>query len=130
MLITVNRTDKTSDGLFGYLEIDTNPFRCVTMEISALCIPVGAYPIQWMWSDHFQQIMPQIMVPGRTAIELHWSNRPSQLEGCIALGTSKELGGDCIDESKIAWVGFIKAILNQPNLTLKVSEDYGPSAVA
>jgi hypothetical protein len=81
-----------------------------------------------MWSDHFQQIMPHIIVPGRTAIELHWANRPTQLEGCIALGTSTELSKDCIWESKNAWVGFIKAVLNEPNLTLKVVEDYGPVA--
>jgi hypothetical protein len=130
MLITVHRTDKTADGIFGYLEIDINPFRCVTMEILSLCIPAGTYPVQWMWSNHFQQIMPQILVPGRTAIEAHWANFPTQLEGCIALGTSKELGSDCIGESKIAWTKFIMAILNQPNLTIKVLEDYGPSAVA
>ena len=130
MIITVYRTDKTADGLFGHLEIDTDPFKCVTMEISSLCIPAGVYPLQWMWSEHFQQIMPHILVPGRTAILFHWANYPPQLQGCVALGTSTELSQDCIWESKIAWVGFIKAILNQPNLTLKVIEDYGPTATA
>ncbi len=125
MVITVTRTNKTSDGIFGNLALDGNSFKCVTMEITSLCIPVGIYAIQWMWSDHFQQIMPEILVPGRVAIELHWANYPKQLEGCIALGTMYELSKDCLDESKIAWTGFIKAILNQPNLTLKVIEDYG-----
>lgn len=124
MLITVNRTNRTSDGIFGTLSIDTSGFKCVTMEILSLCIPAGIYGVQWMWSEHFQQIMPQILVPGRVAIEIHWANIPTQLEGCIALGTTTQLSADNIKESKDAWVGFIKAVLNQP-LTLKVAEDYG-----
>lgn len=123
MVITVTRTNKTTDGIFGNLSLDTNPFRCVTMEIATRAIPVGIYGVDWMWSDHFQQVMPQLIVPGRTAIELHWANFPLQLEGCIALGTTVELSKDWITESKIAWVSFIKAILNQPVLTIKVVED-------
>lgn len=124
MLITVTRTAKSKDGIFGNLQIDNGSFKCVTMEILSLCIPAGIYGMTWMWSDHFQQIMPQIIVPGRIAIEQHWANYPNQLEGCQALGTSLELSLDMITESKIAWVGYIKAILNQPNLTLKVVEDF------
>lgn len=124
MVITVRRTNKTSDGLFGNLAIDLSPFKCVTMEIGSLCIPAGIYGVHWMWSDHFQQIMPQIVVAGRVAIEIHWANYPKQLEGCLALGTSADVPGDSINESKKAWIGFIKEILNQPALTLKVIEDY------
>lgn len=124
MVITVTRTNKTKDGIFGNLSLDTNSFKCVTMEIASLCIIPGIYEVKWMWSDHFQQIMPQVLVAGRTSIELHWANTPNQLEGCIALGTTIELSQDWINESKIAWVSFIKAILNEPVLTLKVVEDY------
>lgn len=67
--------------------------------------------------------MPQIIVPGRVAIEMHWANVPSQLEGCCALGTETELANDRIDESKYAWVLFIKYILNEP-LTIKIIEDF------
>jgi Family of unknown function (DUF5675) len=123
MIVTVTRTNKTSDGIFGNLAIDTNPFKCVTEEILSMSISVGTYPMAWMLSEHFDQIMPHIIVPGREAIEIHWANYPKQLEGCIALGTEVELSNDCIDESKIAWKGFIKAILNQPNLMLKIVED-------
>jgi len=130
MIITVYRTDKTNDGIFGHLEIDTDPFKCVTMEITDKAIQPGVYAVRWMWSEHFQQVMPYIVVAGREAIEFHWANRPTQLEGCIALGTSTELPIDTIWESKKAWVGFIKAVINEPNLTLKVIEDYGPVASA
>lgn len=124
MIITVTRTNKTSDGIFGNLSIDSTYFKCVVMENLSKQIPAGTYPIKWMWSDHFQQIMPQIIVPGRIAIEQHWANRPNQLEGCQALGTETELSEDFISESKIAWVGYIKSILNQPNLMIKIVEDF------
>lgn len=124
MIITVTRTNKTTDGLFGNLMIDVDPFKCVTMEIASLCIPAGTYPIEWMWSNHFQQIMPHVIVPGRVAIEQHWANKPDQLEGCQALGTETQLGADCIDESKDAWIAYVKIILNQPSLMLKIVEDY------
>jgi hypothetical protein len=125
MIVTVIRTHQTDDGIFGNLAIDMNPFKCLTMELLSLAIPVGAYPVAWMWSEHFQQIMPQIIVPRREAIELHWANIPTQLEGCVALGTEVEILNDRIDESKAAWIGFIKAILNQPALMIKILEDYG-----
>lgn len=124
MVITLIRKNRTNDGIFGMLSLDTDPFKCVTMEIASLCIPVGIYGMDFMWSDHFQQIMPHIIVPGRTAIEIHWANYPSQLEGCIALGTVFDSGNDQIIQSKVSWIGFIKSILNQPNLTLKVNEDF------
>lgn len=122
MVIVVTRKNRTNDGIFGMLSLDTDPFKCVTMEIASLCIPAGIYGMDFMWSDHFQQIMPHIIVPGRSAIEIHWANYPYQLEGCIALGTT--IGIDSINQSKNAWVSFIKAILNQPILTLKVVEDF------
>lgn len=124
MIITIRRTNKTNDGIFGNLSLDTNSFKCVTLENLSLAIAVGSYPIVWMWSEHFGQIVPQIVVPNRTAIEIHWANVPSQLEGCIALGTETELNQDAISQSKIAWIGFIKAILNEPSLMLKLAEDF------
>jgi len=124
MIVTVARTAKTSDGIFGNLIIDGDPFKCVTEENMALCIPAGVYDLVWMWSEHFQQIMPHVLVPGRVAIEIHWANYPKELEGCVALGTNAEIASDCIDESKVAWISFIKAILNQPGLKIKITEDY------
>ena len=124
MLVTTTRTNKTSDGIFGNLLIDNSPFKCLTLERLGMEIPIGIYDIQFMWSNHFQQIMPQIIVPGRVAIEQHWANYPIQLDGCQALGTQAEISADCLDESKVAWTAYIQVILNQPALKLKVVEDY------
>ena len=68
MLITTTRTNKVIDhptlgiGLFGNLMIDSNPFKCLILERGGVEIPVGVWPIQWMRSIHFQQIMPHVIV--------------------------------------------------------------------
>lgn len=125
MIVTVTRTSKSKDGIFGNLAVDIDPFKCVTLENLAMAITPGTYDLTFMWSEHFQQIMPHIIVPGRVAIEVHWANYPVQLEGCVATGTAVELEPDCIDQSKIAWVGFVKTISDQPAIKFKVVEDYG-----
>lgn len=127
MLITVTRTSKTVDGIFGNLSVDVDPFKCVTLEKMATAIPAGTYDLLFMWSEHFQQIMPHVIVPGRVAIEVHWANYPVQLDGCLALGTATELSADCIDQSKVAWIGFAKTITDQPAVKIKYVEDYGPN---
>ena len=108
MHITVTRTNKSPDGAFGIATADMSSYKCVTEENLAKIIPPGTYSVLFMWSDNFQQIMPHIIVPGRTAIEIHWANFPIQLEGCLALGTAEEISADCIDQSKIAWTAFVQ----------------------
>jgi hypothetical protein len=124
MIIIVTRTNKSQDGIFGTLSIDIDPYKCVTLENLALEIPVGIYPVIYRWSEDFQQIMPHIVVPTRTAVMFHWANWPKQLLGCIALGTEEDFKDDMVTESKDAWIKFAEAITDQPNLTLKVEEDY------
>lgn len=145
MLITVTRTSKTIDSYFGNLMIDTNPFKCVTLENVATLIPSNiVFDVLFMWSNHFQQIMPHIIVPAipsanlpkRIAIEIHWANvvknpdptKPDELDGCTALGTTTELSADCIDQSKIAWIEFVQVITDQPSIKIIYKEDYGPVA--
>jgi len=125
MLITITRTNKSVDGTFGTLVIDTSPFKCITLEKSSTIIPAGVvYDVLFMWSDNFQQIMPHIIVPGRTAIEIHWANWPYQLEGCTALGDQEDFAQDMIEESKDAWIAFAKAITDQPSIKIKYVEDF------
>lgn len=124
MLITIIRTHKSDDGIFGNLSIDIDPYKCVTLENLALQIPAGTYDILYRWSEDFQQIMPHIVVPGRTAVMFHWANWPKQLLGCVALGTGEDFKSDMITESKKAWIKFAQAITDQPSIKLKVVEDY------
>lgn len=133
MLITITRTYKDDDGLYGLLNIDIDPFKCATLERLSKCIPVGTYDLYFMWSEHFQQIMPHIIVPAipeanlpkRIAIEVHWANYPAQLDGCLALGTDDDKKDKMITESKIAFRGFAQAITDQPNIKIKFMEDFG-----
>lgn len=124
MIITTVRNYKTIDGIFGILSIDTSAFKCAVAENLLKVIPPGAYDVLFMWSEHFQQIMPHIIVPGRTAIEIHWANWPIQLEGCLALGQDDDKGDDMVTSSKNTWISFVKAISDQPSLKIKITEDY------
>lgn len=133
MLITVTRKYKDDDGLYGLLAIDSDPFKCATLERLSKCIPVGVYDLLFMWSEHFQQIMPHIIVPAspaanlpeRIAIEVHWANYPNQLDGCLALGKDTDKNDDMVTESKSAFAGFAKAITDQPSIKIKFVEDFG-----
>lgn len=127
MIVTVTRTSKSADGIFGTLAVDIDPFKCVTLENMNLEIPAGAWSMLYRWSPDFGQIMPHLIVPNRTAIMAHWANWPKQLSGCIALGTADDFNEDMITESKDAWIKFIEVVTDQPVVTWKIIEDYGPS---
>lgn len=131
MLITVTRTSKSKDGIFGNLILDGNSFKCVTLENLDKEIPAGVYDVNFTFSPHFNRIMPHIVVPSRDSlaggdagIRIHWANFPAQLEGCVAVGTSVD--GDSIDESLIPFNQLYAIIQGQEGLKIKVQEDYGP----
>jgi Family of unknown function (DUF5675) len=143
MLITVTRTNKSinpihGNGAFGHLGIDVGPFKCVTLENADTLIPAGVvYDVLFMWSEAFQQMMPHVIVPGRTAIEIHWANwvkDPGKLpgpeddrtllDGCTSLGQTADFAADAIWNSKAAWIQFCKAITDQPSIKIKYVEDY------
>lgn len=125
MLITVTRTNKTKDGIFGNLSADMSPFKCITEENLSLSILPGIYDVQFMWSNKFGQIMPHVIVPNRVAVEIHWANWPNQEEGCLALGTEADMKEDMITQSKAAWISFVQQVLtDQPSIKIKYVEDY------
>jgi hypothetical protein len=129
MIITVTRTSKSQDGIFGNMVLDGNPFKCVTLENLDKEIPAGVYDVNFTFSPHFNRIMPHILVPSRDSlaggdagIRIHWANFPAQLEGCIAVGTCVD--GDSIDESLIPFNQFYSIIQGQEGLKIKVQEDF------
>ena len=148
MIITATRTKKVlnptyGNGAFGNLAIDTDPFKCVTLENADTLIPAGiVYDVLFMWSNNFQQIMPHVIVPAipsanlpkRIAIEIHWANwvkDPTQpegkqqlLDGCTSLGQQADFASDAIWNSKTAWIQFCQAITDQPSIKIKYVEDY------
>lgn len=51
------------------------------------CIPRGTYPIEWEWSEKFQDKLWELKnVPGRSEIKVHAGNTVGDTEGCILVG--------------------------------------------
>jgi hypothetical protein len=90
----------TADALFGDMVFDSQHIGA-TMERTAVAIPEGTYSAQKELSPHFGFETPHLTVPGRTYIEIHPANYPSQLEGCIAIGST--IDGDSLDNSDVAF---------------------------
>lgn len=74
---------------------------CVSMERTAVAIPVGMFPGCKRYSPHFAMTVIGIDVPNRTDIECHPANLPSQLLGCIAAGSTVD--NDDLDNSRAAF---------------------------
>lgn len=120
MIMTVQRKSKTADGIFGQLSLDWNSFTCVTCENLKDAIPEGLYPVEFTYSPAFNRMMPLIDVPNRTGIRIHWANFPSQLLGCIAVGTNVD--GDSIDESLIPFNQLYNILKLQAGIKIQVND--------
>jgi len=120
MIIRVARKRITTDGIFGVLSIDGNPFQCFTVENLKDSIPAGYYSIEFTYSPRFNQILPLIDVPGRNAIRIHPANFPGELEGCIAVGDKEE--PDAVDDSRVTFNQLNKIIEGQKDLHIAITD--------
>lgn len=105
----------TVDALFGDITYD-GEWLGVTLERTAVAIPEGIYTAHLEKSPHFGFQTPHIDVPNRTYIEIHPLNWPSQSEGCVGVGSSKD--GDALYNSKLAFDKMM-SVLPQ-NFTVEV----------
>ncbi|MBI4348369.1 MAG: hypothetical protein HY553_16120 [Elusimicrobia bacterium] len=102
--VRIKRQECSEHGTFGVLTADTG-FSCVTGELpdknnqqSISCIPKGTYTVKWGVSPKYGPCYHVQNVPGRSHVLIHPANLMgdkqkgyvAQLEGCIALGKSKE----------------------------------------
>jgi uncharacterized protein DUF5675 len=90
----------TKDAHFGAMVFNGENIG-YTMERIAVEIPEGTYPARKEISPHFGFATPHLAVPNRTYIEIHPANYPSQLEGCVAVGTT--IDNDSLDNSRAAF---------------------------
>lgn len=120
MKIVIQRQSKTSDGLFGTMTLDFNPFICVTLENLKDALPAGVWPLTYAYSPHFNRTMPLINVPGRTWTWIHWANFPLQLLGCVAIG--KVIDSDAIDDSVVTWNKFWEILNQQPGIMVDIRD--------
>lgn len=93
--IRLTRTDFFPDRTLGTLEVmegDKVLYRCLSLELPwndnkrrTSCIPKGAYPIVWEYSNSFKRELYELKdVPNRDEVKIHGANYPKQLLGCIA----------------------------------------------
>lgn len=95
-----NQSLQTKDALFGAMDFDGTAIG-VTMERTAVAVPEGTYRGYKRDSVRFGMRVVGIDVPSRTDIECHPANFPLQLDGCIAIGETKD--GDALDNSRAAF---------------------------
>jgi hypothetical protein len=63
----------------------------VDNKINVSCVPAGTYPLTLEWSYKFQTNLYELKnVPGRSECKFHPGNYLSDLQGCIAPGSSIE----------------------------------------
>lgn len=89
MILKLIREPMGPERTFGVLFTD-GYFQCFTMENTMKIIPSGIYSFIFYDSPKNKCVVPLLQsVPGRSTIEIHPANFESELEGCIAVGTSK-----------------------------------------
>ena len=119
-----NPTLATKDAHFGDMAYN-GQWICFTMERKSVAIPTGIYLTHKELSPHFGFATPHLSVPDRTYIEIHPANYPSQLEGCIAVGT--EIDHDNLDNSRLAFDKMM-AIVPDSFIVEVVSSNNQPKA--
>lgn len=98
--LRIIRKTESTDAMFGEIYWD-NVLVCVSMERTAVAIPVGTFPGCKRYSPHFARIVIGIDVPNRADIECHPANFPLQVRGCVAAGSVRD--GDALDNSTAAF---------------------------
>lgn len=108
-------SDKITLGRVECVDKD-NEFICYSMELSKYghpsCIPEGLYRVRSYvsprlknlgWTDARATVWQLDNVKGRSNIQIHTANYPSELKGCIAVGLSVSKNKDGIFDSRKAF---------------------------
>ena len=127
MILTVNRDisdDISTEGKF----LINNVFKYYTIERpwqnganarGQSCFLPGTYEIIIDPSIRFGKPMPHILnVPARDGIRIHPANWANQLEGCIAIGTTRSK--DAIGMSVVAFNAFMELLKIEMDAKRKV----------
>ena len=129
------RCMKSSRGTFGVLLGHDDLLICNTVEkdwnenkVNISCVPEGFYKCHRM-VRHFGTSKAYVVfvlkdVPGRTLIQIHKANKPSELKGCIAPVTSWhkfefEMGGK---SSGVAFYKFMAACEGEDRIGLWIKD--------
>ena len=120
MIIRLIREPSKPDTTFGVMFLD-GFFQCLTLENSHKIIPSGQYNITFYDSPRNKCIVPLLNgVMNRSEIEIHPANFFSELEGCIAVGTSKN--DTMLMNSRAAFDVLMGRIGGITNLVIKIED--------
>ncbi len=129
-VVTIQRTGEEDAGMWGKLSCKEAGLTLLTLERPWLdnenkvsCIPAGTYNVRATQSARFGRLMYLVeAVPERSGIRIHPANFPSELQGCIALGTSigrTAAKGKMLLNSRVA-VGRLESLLGMKPFTLVI----------
>lgn len=124
MHLLVNREIKSSRSTIGHLSVN-GVVECFCLEpidrgltstmslhqillikmAGQTAVPTGTYPMDWYFSPKHGICLPRVLnVPGFLDAEIHAGNYPSDTEGCLLLGTSRNV--DMVLNSRAAIAAF------------------------
>tara|TARA_R110000765_G_scaffold32596_1_gene75487 strand:- start:559 stop:1023 length:465 start_codon:yes stop_codon:yes gene_type:complete len=131
-IITLNRIISSDEGVLGLLHINGKPIS-VTVERPwkdnlawESCIPFGLYPLIRLKSSKAFNYPHYLLegVPRRTFIKIHVANYPSELHGCIGVGSYFANGAIAVSKSRKAMDHVMWALDRHEKLALNIRSEY------
>ena len=131
-IITLNRIISSDECVLGLLHINGKPLS-VTLERPwkdnlawESCIPFGLYPLIRLESSKAFKYPHYLLegVPDRTFIKIHVANYPSELHGCIGVGSYFANGAIAVSKSRKAMEHVMWALDRHEKLALNIRSEY------
>lgn len=129
MNLSVIRDKFTPQSTTSQVAID-GVFQCYGLEPRAdkshgkpYCIPAGTYQVLIEMSPRFGFETPHVQdVPGFTEIEIHLGNYPTDTEGCLVVGESRDV--DFVGGSAVAFAALMAKLKTAENaITITYSDE-------
>ena len=129
-IITLNRIISTDEGILGLLHSNGKPIS-VTLERPwkdnmawESCIPFGMYPLTRLDKSKAFDYPHYLLedVPDRTFIKMHVANYPSELHGCIGLGSYFANGTIAVCKSRNAMDHVMWFLDRHKDIALNIRE--------
>ena len=131
-IITLNRIISSDEGVLGLLHINGKPLS-VTLERPwkdnkawESCIPFGLYPLTRLDKSKAFKYPHYLLedVPNRTFIKIHIANYPSELHGCIGVGSYFANGAIAVSKSRVAMDHVMWSLDRHEKLVLNIRSEY------
>ena len=131
-IITLNRIISSDEGVLGLLHSNGKPIS-VTLERPwkdnkawESCIPFGLYPLARLESSKAFKYPHYLLegVPDRTFIKIHVANYPSELHGCIGVGSYYANGAIAVCKSRKAMDHTMWFLDRHEKLALNIRSEY------